>query len=108
MEVIAIERGRLFHLVSVQPYTRKDGSASALAVWRGTCRVCGSAFELTTSGNLNCLTSPSSNSLGRVHCDEHKRVRRKDQAGSVDQALQKSPATASTEPFAPTGAHDSE
>lgn len=44
MEVIAIEQGRLFHLVSVQPYTRKDGSASAVAVWRGTCRVCGSAF----------------------------------------------------------------
>lgn len=106
MEVIAIEQGRPFHLVSVQPYTRKDGSASALAVWRGTCRVCGAAFELKTTANLGSLTATKS--MQRVHCDLHKHVRRMKQPGSDGWALEKSPATNSTEPFAPPGAHDSE
>lgn len=69
MELIAIHKGRLFHLAAVQPYTRKDGSASALAIWRGTCRVCGTAYEVSTPASLSTITK--SNVFGRVHCDTH-------------------------------------
>lgn len=66
--------GRTFHLEAVLHYTRQDGSAGALAVWRGACRQCGAPFELTTSGALHAITR--SKSFGRVHCDVHKQRRK--------------------------------
>ena len=69
MELIAIHKGRLFHLAAVQPYTRKDGGASTLAIWRGTCRVCGAAYEVSTPGSVGAFIKASA--FGRVHCDAH-------------------------------------
>lgn len=69
--------GRVFELEAVLPYTRKDGSASALSVWRGTCRQCGTPFEVTTSANLAVITKTKS--LSVVHCPDH-RVRRRPKA----------------------------
>ena len=67
MEVVVIHKSRVFHLVATEPYTRKDGSATALAIWRGTCRVCGSAYEVSTPGCLPAFIK--ANAFGRVHCD---------------------------------------
>jgi len=62
--------GRVFDLEVVLPYVRKDGSASALSVWRGTCRQCGAPFEVTTSASLASISK--SKCFARVHCDTHK------------------------------------
>lgn len=70
--------GRVFVLEAVLPYTRQDGSAGALSVWRGTCRQCGAPFELTTSAALHCVMR--SKCFTRVHCDLHK-IRRRPKAG---------------------------
>jgi len=77
MELIAIHKGRVFHLTAVQPYTRKDGSASALAIWRGTCRICGAAYEVSTPASVS--TFIKAKAFGRVHCDTHL-IRRKPKA----------------------------
>ena len=41
-----------FTLVRQEPYTRKDGQASAINVWQGHCVRCGAAFEVTTSAKV--------------------------------------------------------
>jgi hypothetical protein len=78
VELIAIEHGRLFHLADVRPYLRPDGSAAALAIWRGACRACGAAFEVATPAGLASIKT--SKALRRVHCDAH-RMRRKPKDG---------------------------
>lgn len=40
--------GQKFHLISVEPYTRKDGTASSVARWEAGCARCGDHFEVTT------------------------------------------------------------
>ncbi|QLQ24766.1 MAG: hypothetical protein HZT41_07790 [Dechloromonas sp.] len=72
--MITMKGGRTFELEAVLPYVRKDASASALAVWRGTCRQCGAPFEVATSTRLDVIVK--SKALARVHCDEHKLRRR--------------------------------
>lgn len=79
MDLIAIHNGRILHLVRSEAYTRKDGSASALAVWRTTCRTCGAAYEITTAAGIHALLS--SKSFGTVNCPAH-RARRKPKAGA--------------------------
>jgi len=71
---ITTKGGRTFDLEAVLPYTRKDGSASALSVWRGTCRQCGAPFEVVTSANLAVITKTKR--LAVVHCPAHRLRRR--------------------------------
>lgn len=79
VEVIAIHNGRILHLVRSEAYTRRDGSASALAVWRTTCRTCGAAYEITTTAGIHALLS--SKSFCTVNCPAH-RARRNTKAGA--------------------------
>lgn len=79
---ITTKHGRTFELEAVLPYVRKDGSASALAVWRGTCRQCGAAFEVTTSASLAAIAKTKS--LCTVHCPNHRASRRKATASPLE------------------------
>lgn len=38
-----------FDLVEVEPYTRRDGEASEIAVWSASCRSCGVEFRQQAS-----------------------------------------------------------
>lgn len=40
--------GQKFYLVSIEPYTRKDGGKSAVATWEVGCARCGDRYEVTT------------------------------------------------------------
>jgi hypothetical protein len=40
--------GQRYELVRTEPYTRLDGSETALSVWQSPCPVCGEAFEVRT------------------------------------------------------------
>ena len=75
--------GSAFELEAVLPCVRKDGSVSALAVWRGTCRHCGAPFEVTCPDRLDVIVK--SKAFGRVHCDKHK-LRRKPKASPQQSA----------------------
>ena len=69
--MIAMVRESIFQFVGTKHYTRKDGSASALAVWRGTCRECGAAFDVDTPASLHTLMQ--SKALSTVNCPAHRR-----------------------------------
>lgn len=43
-----IYRGQLYEQLRIEPFERKDGSASSIAIWRSTCPQCQSHFECTT------------------------------------------------------------
>jgi len=72
--VAAVSRSgvRLFQLVGSVPYTRLDGTATTLALWRGHCRQCGNAFTIATPMPVED-SRMSSKAFERVHCDAHKR-----------------------------------
>lgn len=59
---------RVFERVGSKPYTRKDGTEITLAVWRGTCMVCGGPFELATPEGA---TSKETR-FGVVACPQHR------------------------------------
>ena len=59
--------GRVFRWYGVEPYTRKDGSASVVLVSCGTCAVCGAPFTVKTPQRLE-----GTKAFGRKHCDMHK------------------------------------
>lgn len=44
--------GQRFVCVAVEPYTRRDGRRSKLAVWEARCAVCHTAFNFKTSTYL--------------------------------------------------------
>lgn len=64
---VAASDGRLFVFAGTEPYTRKDGSASVVLVWRGACAVCGAPFTVKTPQHLE-----GTKAFGRKHCDMHK------------------------------------
>jgi hypothetical protein len=66
---------RKFEKVRVEPYQRKtDGAQSALAIWRGSCVICGQPYEVKTPGHpLADLRRTSA--FGVVTCLEHRRQR---------------------------------
>ena len=45
MEVV--HRGQLYERVRTEPFERKDGGASEIAIWRSTCAQCEDPFECT-------------------------------------------------------------
>lgn len=67
---------RLFYFESTIPYTRRDGTETMLAVWRGHCRQCGEVFTIATPmpGEDGCMAGKA---FERVHCDAHKRRAKK-------------------------------
>jgi hypothetical protein len=58
--------GQHYELVRRDPYTRRDGTLSTLAVWRSHCAQCGEPFELRTPAN-------SSKFVPNRRCQAHKR-----------------------------------
>lgn len=59
--------GRIFRWYGAEPYTRKDGTATLVLLWRGTCAVCGEPFTAKTPQRLE-----GTKAFGRKHCDAHK------------------------------------
>jgi hypothetical protein len=59
---------RTFHRLGFMPYVRRDGTETSLAIWRGTCVVCGAAFEVKTTAR-----STGSGSFSVVTCPQHRR-----------------------------------
>ncbi|OJU90984.1 MAG: hypothetical protein BGO13_08635 [Burkholderiales bacterium 66-5] len=57
--------GRVWRAVGFEPYTRKDGSETELAVWRGYCTKCNQAFEVKTPG---ATILDASGSFDRKRC----------------------------------------
>jgi hypothetical protein len=53
-----------------EPYKRKDGTWTVLAVWHANCRKCGEAFTVKTPASAKQYTD--SKSFGSRHCDKHK------------------------------------
>ena len=53
--------------LGAEPYTRKDGTATVLRVWCGTCAVCGEPFTVKTPQRLE-----GTKAFGRKHCNAHK------------------------------------
>ena len=51
-EIVTVPSGlhgeRTFRRVGSAPYRRADGTETFLAVWQGTCAMCGAPFEITT------------------------------------------------------------
>lgn len=41
-------RGQLYERVRIEPFARRDGTASAVAIWRSICTQCQISFECTT------------------------------------------------------------
>ena len=63
---------RTFHRIGSMPYVRKDGSETSLAVWRGTCVVCGEPFEVTTPTGIE--RAEQSRSFTVVTCPAHRKT----------------------------------
>ena len=71
---ITLRDGRKFDLCGEEPYTRKDGTATVLKVWKATCAVCGTPFKVRTPANVR--EEYESKAFGRKHCDTHKLSRK--------------------------------
>lgn len=41
-------RGQMYERLRIEPFERKDGSASSVAIWRSTCAQCEEPFECTS------------------------------------------------------------
>ena len=41
-------KGRVWGAIGVEPYTRKDGQETVLAVWQGSCTACGGPIVVRT------------------------------------------------------------
>jgi hypothetical protein len=75
-------RGQHYELMRQDPYTRRDGTLTTLAVWRSHCAQCGDSFELRTPVK-------SSKFVPNRRCQAHKRpgvrVKPKAPAASPDE-----------------------
>jgi hypothetical protein len=70
MSLIYTASDRLFRLVELKPYTRADGTESAVAVWQTTCAECGCAVTVETGNRLTAVTTTKA--FGIKHCTDHK------------------------------------
>lgn len=70
MVIFVMHADRVFQYVRHSDYVRKDGSQGRIAYWRSTCRLCGAAFEVSTSSNIGTIAA--SKAFGQVHCGLHK------------------------------------
>ena len=62
--------GQVFDRSREEPYTRADGTRTALVVWVSRCAVCGAEFEVKTPAAL--ADPAASKSFGARHCAAHK------------------------------------
>jgi hypothetical protein len=62
-------QGQRYECKAIEPYTRKDGVQSSIALWATHCATCGQPFELATALNVWSYKSPKV--LRR--CAEHRR-----------------------------------
>ena len=53
--VLAVDDQR-FRLIAAEPYTRRDGTASALLTWSSACPTCGTEFEVRSGLRTKALT----------------------------------------------------
>lgn len=65
--------GCLWRAVRLEPYTRKDGSETELATWRGACAVCGGPKFVKTPATCNL---DGSSSFGLRRCPDCIALRR--------------------------------
>jgi hypothetical protein len=63
-------KGQLYELTRTEPYTRRDGTETHLAVWRLHCADCGEPLELQTP-------CKSSKFEPNRRCQKHKRPGRR-------------------------------
>jgi len=59
--------GREWVLVGEEPYTRRDGTTTAVLVWRADCAKCGAPFEIRTPRSWQ-----TSKAFGVKHCPAHR------------------------------------
>jgi hypothetical protein len=59
---------RRWVVLSVEPYTRRDGSASSLVEWGADCVECGLQFTQKTGGTMMPCTATK-------RCKEHRKPR---------------------------------
>jgi hypothetical protein len=74
-----LANGREFVAAAVEPYTRRDGTASQLVTWRGQCALCGAPYDV--KGGRAAKHLP-------LNCEQHrgrrtKRVRRRHPAREI-------------------------
>ncbi len=60
-----LRRGRRWVVLGFEPYTRKDGAETELAVWQGCCVKCNGAFNVKSP---RTLVLEYSNSFGAARC----------------------------------------
>ena len=64
-----VRKGRLWVATGFEPYTRKDGSQTELAVWKGHCKKCDGAFSVKTPVGLD---PDRYNCFEVVRCPTHR------------------------------------
>lgn len=98
---VEVYKGQSFELVRLDPYVRKDGRATALAVWRASCIECNQPFELTTPHEA-LVFKPSAR-----RCPEHRgaSLAWRHRVAETDSATAARPLP-DGRPVAPIGAYD--
>lgn len=68
-----LRKGRLWVVAGFEPYTRKDGVETELALWSGTCVKCSEPFQVKSprtlvleySGSFDAARCPACRAKGR-------------------------------------------
>lgn len=60
-----------FTLIGFEPYTRRDGTQTAIKRWAASCRTCGAAFTVTTPAGVSRYEQ--ANAFGVRRCERHRR-----------------------------------
>lgn len=65
-----------FRLTGFEPYVRKDGGLTELALWEGRCARCNTPFVVKTPGRIAALSAAEADqrtkSFGAIHCPAHR------------------------------------
>ncbi|MFC3323318.1 hypothetical protein [Mesorhizobium cantuariense] len=57
---------QVYRRIGLEPYSKKDGSQTTLAIWRSNCRFCGAEFDCKTSREAQVFKAA-------LHCKAHRR-----------------------------------
>lgn len=93
-------RGQTYRLIRIDPYTRKDGVETTIAIWSSRCHRCGQPFECTTSSNPTRFKPPR-------RCQE---CRRRSRWGPAARIVEKAsaPCLPGQREFVPIGVYEQE
>ena len=69
-ETVEAAKGRVFVLVALRDYTRKDGTHTQVKVWQSTCKRCGEPFEVSTP--LAVTSADQSHAFKLLRCEKHR------------------------------------